>query len=161
MNLNLVNRFKMLSEEECTRLAANLPSSDSIESDYHSYALERAIDDSWFELIMSSAKNNNRMKIAISSIGSLNVFVHGKTSVYKDNMNWGPDELEKKMRVFVSLFNPNNTEVSISVGKIKETFTPVPGYAYLWPAWSTLNTVSENNLGLVNLDCTIIGKKLS
>jgi hypothetical protein len=161
MNIKLINSFKLLTEEECRRLAANIPDAESLKSDYHSYALEKGIDDSWFELIMNSVKNNNRMKIAISSISLLNVTVHSKTSIYKNSMQWGPDELEKKMRIFVPLFNTKDVELSVSVGNIVETFKPVPGYGYSWPAWGSLNTLSESNVGLINLDGTIIGRKLS
>lgn len=157
----LVNSFKLFSAEECKRLASNLPDPSTLESDYHAYFLERGIDDSWFDVVFHAAKNNNRMKIAISAIGLLSVNIHGNSSIYSSSMNWGIDELEKKMRIFVPLFNENNVELCVSVGNIKETFIATPGMGYIWPAWASLDTVSESNFKLVNLDGTIIGKKLS
>jgi hypothetical protein len=161
MTVHLVNTFKLFTQEECGRLSANLPDPNSLDSSYHIYALERGIDSSWFELVFTAVKNNNRMKIAVSALSNLDIHIHGSTSFYADSMHWSPNDLEKKMRVFVPLSGHEGKEFSVSVGSITETFTPIPGYGYSWPAWGSLNTLSESNLGLINLDGTIIGRKLS
>jgi hypothetical protein len=101
------------------------------------------------------------MKIAVSALSNLDIHIHGSTSFYADSMHWSPNDLEKKMRVFVPLSGYEGKEFSVSVGSITETFTAQQGTGYLWPAWGSLNTLSESNTGLINLDGTIIGKKLS
>jgi hypothetical protein len=161
MTVHLVNAFKLFTQEECGRLSANLPDPNSLDSSYHIYALERGIDSSWFELVFTAIKNNNRMKIAVSALSNLDIHIHGSTSFYADSMHWSPNDLEKKMRVFVPLSGYEGKEFSVSVGSITETFTAQQGTGYLWPAWGSLNTLSESNTGLINLDGTIIGKKLS
>jgi hypothetical protein len=161
MNVNIVNAFKLFTEDECQRLSSNLPDPSTFESNYHVYSLQRGIDDSWFEVVTAAVKNNNRMKISISSLSNLDIHIHGSTSFYADSMNWSPNELEKKMRVFVPLLGHEGKEFSVSIGRIVETFTPQVGYGYSWPAWATLSSNKNSNLGLVNLDGTVIGKKLS
>jgi hypothetical protein len=161
MNIKLINTFKLFSEEECERLSSNLPDPTTFESDYHVYALEKSLDNSWFEMVFNAIKNNNRMKISISSLSNLDIHVHGKTSTYSESMFWGPNELEKKMRVFVPLTGCENKEFSVSIGSIRETFIPQKGYGYSWPSWATLSSNNKSNLGLVNLDGTVIGKKLT
>ena len=161
MNITLLNSFKLFSDEERKSLLRNLPKPESLDSDYHSYALERAIDSPWFDIVLHSCKNNNRMKIAISSLSNLDIHVHGKTSKYKGSMHWSPNDLDKKMRFFSPIDNSESIELCISVGNIEERFVPQLGYGYIWPAWAALHTVTESNFGMINLDATIIGKKLS
>lgn len=153
MSLKIINSFQVLSDLESKRLAHSVNQNVN--------ELDKSIDGAEFEIIFGTIKNNNRLKLAISSLEFLRIICSDRKDSFQDFSDWSTEKTERKLCAIIPLKLPiEDVTIEVSLASTTETVNLEIGKCYIWPSFATMSSMANLD-GFVYLYSQVVGKKLT
>lgn len=157
-----VGSSKFFSPAECEQLVNSLGNGGMNDGPSVVHKMDKSIDQSVFEMALGLFKNNNNMKLSVSGVHSVIVRNYTTKSSYFHTWKWTHEHAEQKLYMLCMLNNESpNSILKVSIGSSLCLIEPVPGIAYVWPAFATVTSDGDINPGSIFLEALAVGKKLA
>lgn len=157
-----VGSSQFFSPAECSQFVNSLGGNGINDGPSVVHKMDKSLDQSVFEMVLRSFKNNNAMKLSVSSVHSILARNYTSKSSYLHTWPWTHEKLEQKLYMICMLNNESKDAViKVSIGSSSRLVQPVVGVAYVWPAFATVTSERDINPGSIFLESIAIGKKLA